>query len=344
MNCTNKYSIGGTVTGLAGTVYLQNNAGNDLMLNANGTFAFSTPLSSGATYAVTVRTQPSTPKQVCTLSNQTGTVATSHITNIALNCVTSAYKVKATVSGLAAGASVVLQNNNADDLSITSNGAFTFATSVPSGQTYSVTVKTPPTSPSQTCTVTNGTGTISAADISNVTVACVTDKFTVGGSVAGLSGAGLVLQNNLGDNLSVNAPGGSFTFATKVTSGQPYSVTVKTQPTNPSQKCTVSAGTGTVTKGNVVTVTVNCVSMYTVGGAVSGLSGTGLVLQNNLGDDLTVNGDNSFAFATPMASGQPYSVTVKTQPTNPDQTCTVDNGSGTVGGNVTNVTVTCVTN
>jgi hypothetical protein len=81
---------------------------------------------------------------------------------------------------------------------------------------------------------------------------------------------------------------------------------------------------------------------YTVGGTVSGLVGTGLVLQNNGGDNLNITANGPFTFATALANGSPYNVTVLTQPTGPAQTCTVTNGSGTISGaNVTNVQVTC---
>ena len=76
---------------------------------------------------------------------------------------------------------------------------------------------------------------------------------------------------------------------------------------------------------------------YTVGGTVSGLSGT-VVLQDNGGDNLSVTANGSFTFATALASGAAYSVTVKTNPSG--QTCTVTSGSGTIGSaNVTNVAV-----
>ena len=44
---------------------------------------------------------------------------------------------------------------------------------------------------------------------------------------------------------------------------------------------------------------------YSVGGTVSGLSGT-VVLQDNGGDDLSVSGNGSFTFATPVAGGGAY--------------------------------------
>ena len=78
-----------------------------------------------------------------------------------------------TVTNLATGASLVLQNNGGDSLTITANGAFTFKTAV-TGPTdaYKVTVLTQPTGPNQICTVTNGSG-VAAANVTNVAVACV---------------------------------------------------------------------------------------------------------------------------------------------------------------------------
>jgi Putative esterase len=80
-------------------------------------------------------------------------------------------------------------------------------------------------------------------------------------------------------------------------------------------------------------------STYSVGGRVSGLSGT-VVLQDNGSDPLNVNANGSFTFATRLASGAAYAVTVQSNPSG--QTCTVFNGSGTVGSaDVTKVTVSC---
>jgi hypothetical protein len=97
-------------------------------------------------------------------------------------------------------------------------------------------------------------------------------------------------------------------------------------------------GDAIIVEGNVPAPTV----FYAIGGAVNGLSGSGLILQDNGGDDLRVLADGSFAFATPVGAGTPYAVTVLTQPSNPAQVCTVQNGSGTASANVTNVAVTCV--
>jgi len=80
---------------------------------------------------------------------------------------------------------------------------------------------------------------------------------------------------------------------------------------------------------------------YTVGGSVAGLRGTGLVLQNNGGDPLSIDANGPFTFATSLDAL--YSVTVLTQPTaTPAEVCTVANGGGIVGRRPgTDVTVRC---
>ena len=81
---------------------------------------------------------------------------------------------------------------------------------------------------------------------------------------------------------------------------------------------------------------------FTIGGTVTGLAGTGLVL-SQLGERITP-GNGPFEFAQVLPDGFPYRVTVTSQPAEPTQICTVTNGEGTVtGSNVTDVTVDCVT-
>ncbi len=85
--------------------------------------------------------------------------------------------------------------------------------------------------------------------------------YTVGGSVSGLTSSGLVLQDNLGNNLTVPANATSFTFSTALASGSAYSVTVLTQPPSPAQNCSVTDGSGTVGSANVASVQVSCVAV-----------------------------------------------------------------------------------
>jgi hypothetical protein len=167
------------------------------------------------------------------------------------------------------------------------------------------------------------------------------DTFTLSGTVSGLTGSGLVLQNNGSDDLSVGADG-SFSFSTGLSDESVYAVTVATQPTD--QNCSVSNGSGTITGANVTDITITCTSLpsgsFAIGGSVSGLTGDGLVLQNNGGDDLTITANGEYTFATPLEDGSSYTVTIATQPTG--QTCNLVNQSGVLdGASVTNVQVSC---
>ena len=112
------------------------------------------------------------------------------------------------------------------------------------------------------------------------------DSFAIGGTVSGLVGSGLVLQNNGGGNLPVAADG-SFAFAERLASGVAYNVTVLSQPTSPSQSCTVASGSGSVGSDDISNLAVTCATgQFAIRGTVSGLTGSGLVLQNNGGNDL----------------------------------------------------------
>ena len=292
------FTIGGTVAGLGAgkSVVLLNNGGDALTRNANGGFSFATALASGASYAVTVGTQPA--GQTCTISNGSGTVASANVTNVAVSCVDlppATYTIGGNLSGLGAGKSVVLLNNGGDALTRNANGGFSFATALASGATYSVTVGTQPVG--QTCTVSNGSGTVASANVTNVAVSCANvPTYTIGGSVSGLvTGRSVGLLNNGGDALTVNANGG-FSFATALASGASYAVTVGTQPAG--QVCTVNNGSGTVASANVTNVAVSCVNM--ISGPTSTGTGTGTATLTGGGAACGFNAGSAFV-GTPAA-------------------------------------------
>jgi hypothetical protein len=80
------YTVGGAVSGLTGTGLKIRNNGSDLAISANGAFTFSPALAVGTTYAVTVVDQPTGPAQDCAVANGTGTIGTSNVTNVTINC------------------------------------------------------------------------------------------------------------------------------------------------------------------------------------------------------------------------------------------------------------------
>jgi hypothetical protein len=88
-----------------------------------------------------------------------------------------AFTVGGTLAGLPAGDTVTLQDNGGDNLTLSTNGTFTFPTALPNGQSYSVTVsrtggETSIRTDIYQPVVANGSGTISGANVTNVAVQC----------------------------------------------------------------------------------------------------------------------------------------------------------------------------
>jgi N-acetylneuraminic acid mutarotase len=334
----NDFNVQATVSGLlsGNSVVLLNNGGDALTVTSNGgPYDFSTAVAAGSAYNVTV--QSVTAGQSCSVANGSGTVAGSDVT-ATVSCTANDYSIGGSVTGLLSGRSIVLEDNNTNLTTVTSNTTFTFSTKIASGAGYAVAISTSPVG--QTCSVANGSGTVAASNVTNVVINCTDNTYDIGGTVTGLTGSGLVLQDEGGDNLPLAPSGGSFayTFGTPIAAGSPYGVTVLDQPTG--QHCTVSNASGTVAGSAVTNANVNCVNTYSVGGTLSGLTTGSLVLEDNGGSNLTLTVDGPFSFTTPIADGSTYDVTVLTQPAGQD--CTVSGGSGTVGaGNVTSVSVIC---
>ena len=190
--CTSEsYTISGTVVGMLSgqSVTLQNNSGDNLTVSSNTSFSFTTKVASGATYLVTVLTQPT--GQTCTPNLNSGVVS-GNVSDVSIICSFTVYTVSGNVSGLSG--TLVLQNNYGSDQTLTSDGSFSFR--VASSAKYNVRVKT---QPNGKCTVSNGNGTVSA-DVDNVSVGCwvLVDG---GGSSTGVN------QNSTyrADNVSLHA-------------------------------------------------------------------------------------------------------------------------------------------
>ncbi|MCB1560428.1 MAG: M36 family metallopeptidase [Xanthomonadales bacterium] len=338
-------TLGGNLTGLAAgnSVTLQNNGGNDLLLNADGGFAFAGNVQPGDGYDVSVSQQPVTVPQLCSVADGSGTVGADNVTSIQVTCVNT-YRIGGTLTGLAGGATVTLQNNGGDDLMLGADGAFSFATRIADGNDYAVTVSVQPSSPDQLCSVTSGNGTVASADVNSISVDCIS-LYSIGGNLSGLAaGNSVTLQNNGGDDLLLSNNGG-FAFSTKLLDGSSYLASVSVQPSSPSQTCTVSAGNGTLAGADVTNVSVSCVvDSFNVGGQASGLLGGETVeLQLNGGETLVVSANGSFAFAGQLLDEAPYAVTLTSSSLQPDRFCRLSNAAGTVmAADVGNITLECV--
>jgi len=255
---------------------------------------------------------------------------------------TPTYRVGGLLAGLGVGKTVVIADASGPSAALSANGAYSLQ--LPQGTAYSLRVQAQPVG--QTCTITNGSGTVTA-DVNNVSVACLDDAVppaarTLGGSVAGLgAGKTLVLELSAGgatQQARVDADG-RFVFTQPVLG--PYSVSVRTQPLG--QTCTVTNGQGTVQAGDTAPaeISVACAATaYRLSGTVSGNIGVVALRNSGNGDTVTVVSNGAFSFAQPVLAGMGYSVTVLDS--SAGQTCSVGGGTGFALADVTQITVTCV--
>lgn len=324
-------AVGITVSGLAGgglTLHLgPASPGQDLAVTADGQVQFLEKLAQGAGYAVTVKTQPTSPWQDCTVGGGGdgaggGTLGVVDAA-VTVSCVTKEFTVGGAVAGLT-GPGLSLRLNGGPALAVDAAGDFTFPAPLPSGAAFAVTVATHPPSPRQACEVTGttGQGTVQDQPVTSVRVTCRSDVHAVGGAVAGRTGGGLLLRLEVGgvvwsDDLPVSSP--TFAFPAPVPEGEAWTVTVSRQPTVPWQTCTVTGGAGVMGTADVGTVAVACLTdRYAVGGHVAGLLRAGLTVRLTVdgvaGAPLAVDADGAFAFPGDVESGRPFLVAVETVP------------------------------
>ena len=92
-------TVSGRVSGLSAneSVTLLNNGGNALVVSGNGGFTFPSSQANGGAYDVTVKSH--TPGITCPVSNASGTVGSSNVTNVAVSCASGTESVLYSFAG-----------------------------------------------------------------------------------------------------------------------------------------------------------------------------------------------------------------------------------------------------
>ena len=179
----------GGMSGYTG-IYFWNNGNPELMLflrnngswtnlgawNTGGALAAGTVLQLSATSSTITLSENGTPRisvNDTTLTGGTTGMLVNAIAPVANWAAGSAaegtFSVGGSVSACLGGSPVVLQDNSGDTTSVSANGSFMFPTPLAPEPAYNVTRRYPA---GETCAVTNGTGNVSSAAITNVAVAC----------------------------------------------------------------------------------------------------------------------------------------------------------------------------
>ncbi len=338
VTCTSHaFILGGQISGLVGQTQVTLTQGTDMQAAGNGPYTLPTSVAYGTDYHITTATAAG---QTCRFADGNtflrATMPAANVTNANLICTPATYSIGGTVTGLVGQANVILQNGS-DSISVY-NGSYTFATSLPYGGTYAATLTSPA---GQTCGFSGQyMGTVGAANVTNIAVACTPLAYSVGGSVSGLLGNNSVVLHNGADTISVS--NGPYTFPTSVAFANPYYANL-TSPAG--QTCSFSpsgSNAGSMGAGAATGVNVVCgPKVYNLGGHVTGLrSNTSVGLSDGTDSINAANG--SFTFPTGLSYNSTYSVTLSSPA---GQSCTFSGAaSGTVGaGDVTTLSVTCTT-
>ena len=180
--------------------------------------------------------------------------------------------------------------------------------------------------------------------------------FTIGGNVSGIPvGYNITIKNNNTNDSLALTQDGSFTFSTMLRSRNRFwvSITSYRYPTSdsPSLLCTVANEAGEIDFSDITNIQITCntsrvvTARGSIGGTVSGLQqGSPLVIKNNDNTRITITQNGRFIFPIAMNTNN-YYISITQQPTNPNQTCTIENGSGIISSSdITNIEITCVTN
>ena len=213
INCsTVTFSVGGFVTGLASgaAMTVQINGTQSTARAVDGFFTFTNKLADQTAFDITVSAQPA--GQICSVSKGTGIVDGPGSYAALIQCSSTTHTISGTLSGLSGGYTTLVSSAG-EFLPVTGNGTFSFTKSFALNSDYVIEVFRNPAAPAQTCTVANGTGTITA-NVTNVAVSCATTGYSIGGTstISGLTSAGLILRLNGSSDIAVPANSTSFSF------------------------------------------------------------------------------------------------------------------------------------
>ncbi|MDH5721114.1 MAG: hypothetical protein OEZ13_10960, partial [Spirochaetia bacterium] len=175
-------AIGLNVSGIsAGTLVLQNNAGDNLTITADGNFTFAAQLTSGSAYDVTVLSEPA--NHICSVSSGSGIVGVINIDNIVVTCIAS-YTIGGNVT-LTGGAFAVKNTVSGEILNISGAGIYQFTQPVTEGGAYNIIIETAPAA--EVCSFSGdaSSGLNVMADVTNLNISCTSvGAWNLGGGIS----------------------------------------------------------------------------------------------------------------------------------------------------------------
>ena len=327
-----EFTLGGAVSGLEGEVQLT--FGDETITVTEESYIFETGLLDGDAYSVGVATHPE--NQFCELENASGTVNFSNVENINVSCET--YK---SISGTFTGTSGPIQI----DGQTFSGGTFTLSSQFRAGENYSFAVGEPA---GLQCSPLSFNGIVSDDDIANLAIQCE-PLYSLSVDVSGLDGSLTIDQTQPQTSTHiVSANGITLLNEVALRNNDAYVIGIIDEPEGQSCSITPMNTASGIISGSDIVVDVTCSDLprYTIAGNVEGLVGSLTLCSNasancSTGQSVTVEGVSSFQFPSDFVSGTNYAITPVNLDTNNCPDFSVNNGSGVLENNVSNLTVSC---
>ncbi|MFK8010444.1 MAG: fibrinogen-like YCDxxxxGGGW domain-containing protein [Marinicellaceae bacterium] len=342
---TTQYDVSITVTGLAATNSISFANGGDTATFATDETQTISTIDDGLAFNVSLTLpQPESPDQVCSFTNASSGSINGGDIEITVECVTTQYDVNITVTGLGETNSISFANGG-DTATFTTDETQTIST-IDDGSAFDVSITLPqPESPDQVCSFINANaGNLNGADV-EVIVDCVTTQYDVNITVTGLAATNSISFANGNDTAIFNT--NETQTISMLDDGSGFGVSITAQPQMPDQECVFTTSNSGNLAGADFEIGVNCnTDQYSVGVNVSGLAASNFVALSNNGELLTLSVNGFHNFFTQIDDNANYTVAIETQPTTPNQVCSLSGAiTGVIdGANVTDIDVECVTN
>ena len=231
------YTLGGLVNGLTGSGLILSNGSQTVNIDSGASnFAFATAIASGQDYSVSIQTQPL--GQTCSISNSTGKILNTNITDVTVTCATNAHALGGTITGLTDDGLVL--SNGSDTATVTGNSqSFLFPQTVAEGGDFAVKISHQPYN--QTCQLNEAStkGIMGVADATNLIVTCKPAIFhTISGTYSGIP-SGLFLSVQYASDTAIHnfstiptyletstTSAGNFIMKMPIAEGEKYSIAI----------------------------------------------------------------------------------------------------------------------
>lgn len=160
-------------------------------------------------------------------------------------------------------AGLTLSNKGAAAQAVAPGSLFVFSDLVPYDSDYDITVVSRPPN-TDSCTVLNGKGNTGSYSPNNIVVTCVITTYNLGGTVSGLTGGDLTI-NNGSQSVKIVKNATTFSMSTPTTAlprlgqipeGTPYGLTILQQPAT--GNCVIANPNGIMPAASVNNIVITC--------------------------------------------------------------------------------------